>query len=332
MLSVLRPWVCKHTQDFESDSELKRGVKELLEDMMCSSSVMPSEQKAAASILNVLMKEADQTQVQLDQLLTPPLGPSKDNFDTISALDIAEQLTYLDHQIFKAIRSDELLGQAWMKEDVKNERAPHVLLVSKRFNEVSRLVVSEIILRSATQDRVNCIEKWAAIADICRCLHNYNGVLQICAAFVNSSVYRLKKTWEKITKQTRQMIERLQTLVSSDGRFRNMREELRKCDPPCIPYLGMYLTDLSFIEEGTPNITDDGLVNFCKMRMISHVIREIQLYQQTSYRIEHHRRVTSYLLDTSRLLDDETTYRLSLELEPRQARVSLTTQGSYTRS
>jgi hypothetical protein len=63
------------------------------------------------------------------------------------------------------------------------------------------LVVSEIILRSATQDRVNCIEKWAAIADICRCLHNYNGVLQICAAFVNSSVYRLKKTWEKITKQ-----------------------------------------------------------------------------------------------------------------------------------
>ncbi len=33
-------------------------------------------------------------------------GPSKDNFDTISALDIAEQLTYLDHHIFKAIRSE----------------------------------------------------------------------------------------------------------------------------------------------------------------------------------------------------------------------------------
>ena len=32
-------------------------------------------------------------------------------------------------------------------------------------------------------------------------MHNYNGVLQICAAFVNASVYRLKKTWEKIAKQ-----------------------------------------------------------------------------------------------------------------------------------
>jgi hypothetical protein len=31
----------------------------------------------------------------------------------------------------------------------------------------------------------------------------------------------------------------------------------------------MYLTDLSFIEEGTPNFTEDGLLNFSKMRMVS---------------------------------------------------------------
>lgn len=47
-----------------------------------------------------------------------------------------------------------------------------------------------------------------------------------------------------------------------------MREALHRCDPPLIPYLGMYLADLSFIEEGTPNFTDDGLLNFSKMRMV----------------------------------------------------------------
>ena len=31
----------------------------------------------------------------------------------------------------------------------------------------------------------------------------------------------------------------------------------------------MYLTDLAFIEEGTPNYTEDSLVNFSKMRMVS---------------------------------------------------------------
>jgi hypothetical protein len=83
----------------------------------------------------------------------------------------------------------------------KSQKATQVLLASKRFNEVSRLVVSEIVTRQSLADRVACIEKWANIADICRCMHNLNGVLQICAAFVNSSVYRLKKTWEKISKQ-----------------------------------------------------------------------------------------------------------------------------------
>jgi hypothetical protein len=31
----------------------------------------------------------------------------------------------------------------------------------------------------------------------------------------------------------------------------------------------MYLSDLTFIEEGTPNFTDNGLLNFAKMRMAS---------------------------------------------------------------
>lgn len=48
--------------------------------------------------------------------------------------------------------------------------------------------------------RVAAIEKWTAVADICRCLHNFNGVLQICAAFTNAAVYRLKKTWDKVPK------------------------------------------------------------------------------------------------------------------------------------
>lgn len=54
-----------------------------------------------------------------------------------------------------------------------------------------------------------------------------------------------------------------------------MREALHRCDPPCIPYLGMYLTDLSFIEEGTPDFTQDRLLNFSKMRMVIIMWRTI---------------------------------------------------------
>ena len=47
-----------------------------------------------------------------------------------------------------------------------------------------------------------------------------------------------------------------------------MREAVHRCDPPCIPYLGMYLSDLTFIEEGTPNMTEENLINYSKMRMV----------------------------------------------------------------
>ncbi|KAF2363517.1 Ras guanine-nucleotide exchange factors catalytic domain [Trinorchestia longiramus] len=244
--------------------------------------------------------------------------PSKESIETLSALELAEQMTYIDHQIFSAIRSEEFLKTAWMKAD-KQLKAANILLITKRFNDMSRLVVSEVIRGLSVAYRVTVIEKWVAVADICRCLHNFNGVLQVCAAFQNSSVFRLKKTWEKVSKTTRQTLDKLQSLVSSDGRFRSLRDALHRCDPPCIPYLGMYLTDLSFIEEGTPNFTEDKLLNFSKMRMIAHVIREIRHFQQTPYKIEHSPKVTNYLLDPTRLVTDDDLYKQSLELEPRRA-------------
>lgn len=103
--------------------------------------------------------------------------------------------------------------------------------------------------------RVAVIEKWVAVADICRCLHNYNAVLEITSSLNRSSVFRLKKTWLKVSKQvciradqrfcfftsllltviqttlfhqTKGLIDKLQKLVSSEGRFKNLREALKK--------------------------------------------------------------------------------------------------------
>lgn len=46
------------------------------------------------------------------------------------------------------------------------------------------------------------------------------------------------------------------------------------CNPPCVPYMGMYQTDLAFIEEGRPNFTEEGLVNFSKMRMVGIYVKK----------------------------------------------------------
>lgn len=317
VLNVLRHWVSKHSQDFETNGELKCKVISFLEEVMHDPELLTQERKAAANIIRTLTQEdPGDNQITLEEITQMAEGVKAEPFENHSALEIAEQLTLLDHLIFKKIPYEEFFGQGWMKLE-KNERAPYIMKTTKHFNDISNLIASEIIRNEDVNARVSAIEKWVAVADICRCLHNYNAVLEITSSMNRSAIFRLKKTWLKVSKQTKALIDKLQKLVSSEGRFKNLREALKNCDPPCVPYLGMYLTDLAFIEEGTPNYTEDGLVNFSKMRMISHIIREIRQFQQTAYKIEHQAKVTQYLLDQSFVMDEESLYESSLRIEPK---------------
>ena len=62
-------------------------------------------------------------------------------------------------------------------------------------------MASEILSRSTASSRAAAIEKWVVVADVCRHLCNFNAVLEIVSALMSSSVFRLKKTWEKLSKQ-----------------------------------------------------------------------------------------------------------------------------------
>ncbi|XP_048187514.1 ras-specific guanine nucleotide-releasing factor 2 isoform X1 [Perognathus longimembris pacificus] len=317
VLNVLRHWVSKHAQDFELNNELKMNVLNLLEEVLRDPDLLPQERKATANILRALSQDdQDDIHLKLEDIIQMTDCPKAECFETLSAMEMAEQITLLDHIVFRSIPYEEFLGQGWMKLD-KNERTPYIMKTSQHFNDMSNLVASQIMNYADVSSRANAIEKWVAVADICRCLHNYNGVLEITSALNRSAIYRLKKTWAKVSKQTKALMDKLQKTVSSEGRFKNLRETLKNCNPPAVPYLGMYLTDLAFIEEGTPNFTEEGLVNFSKMRMISHIIREIRQFQQTSYRITHQPKVTQYLLDKALIIDEDTLYELSLKIEPR---------------
>ncbi|XP_051238235.1 ras-specific guanine nucleotide-releasing factor 1 isoform X2 [Dicentrarchus labrax] len=317
VLNVLRHWVSKHSPDFESNNELKTKVIAFLEEVMHDPELLTQERKAAANIIRTLTQEDHgDNQITLEDVTQLVEGGKADPFESHSALEIAEQLTLLDHLVFKVIPYEEFFGQGWMKND-KNEKTPYIMRTTKHFNDISNLIATEILRCEDVVTRVAVIEKWVAVADICRCLHNYNAVLEITSSLNRSSVFRLKKTWLKVSKQTKAVIDKLQKLVSSEGRFKNLREALKNCDPPCVPYLGMYLTDLAFIEEGTPNYTEDNLVNFSKMRMISHIIREIRQFQQTAYKIDLQPKVAQYLLDNSFVLDEESMYEASLRIEPK---------------
>ena len=108
--------------------------------------------------------------------------------------------------------------------------------------------------------------------------------------------------------------------MSRDLNFNNFRLELKKSNPPLIPYLGVYLTDLTFIAEGNPDFLPGGLINFNKRRLGAEVILEIQQYQTGLYCLEEVPKIQEYLRNNP-ILDEDELYKISLQIEPRDGSI-----------
>jgi hypothetical protein len=72
-------------------------------------------------------------------------------------------------------------------------------------------------------------------------------------------------------------MERLEQMMENKHNFKNYRDRLAKIKlngEPTLPYLGVYLRDLTFIEEGNKTyITEHRLINYEKIQLVGQVIR-----------------------------------------------------------
>ncbi len=87
-----------------------------------------------------------------------------------------------------------------------------------------------------------------------------------------------------------------------------------------MPFTGVYLTDLTFIEDGIPSVikrTD--LINFAKRAKTADVIRDIQQYQNVPYVLKSVPDLQDYILSNMQAAGDvHEMYDKSLQVEPRE--------------
>src|SRR3990167_1564786 len=102
--------------------------------------------------------------------------------------------------------------------------------------------------------------------------------MEVLAGVNSSPVRRLKLTWKEMTETERRIVEDNERLMNHKSSYRTYRSTLHSSSTPIIPFLGVYLTDLTFIEDGNPNYVS-GLINFSKCQKIASVISEIVRYQ-----------------------------------------------------
>jgi len=99
------------------------------------------------------------------------------------------------------------------------------------------------------------------------------------------------------------------------GNYRNYREVLAQASPPCVPFIGLYLTDFTFLDDGNPDhLKKPQLINIVKRRLISDAIERFLSYAATQYCLIPISAIQAFLLNCESL-DDTTLYKHSLKLE-----------------
>ncbi|XP_053137885.1 rap guanine nucleotide exchange factor 1 isoform X2 [Hemicordylus capensis] len=222
--------------------------------------------------------------------------------------EIAEQLTLLDAELFYKIEIPEVL--LWAKEQ-NEEKSPNLTQFTEHFNNMSYWVRSIIMLQEKAQDRERLLLKFIKIMKHLRKLNNFNSYLAILSALDSAPIRRLE--WQK---QTSEGLAEYCMLIDSSSSFRAYRAALSEVEPPCIPYLGLILQDLTFVHLGNPDYLD-GKVNFSKRWQQFNILDSMRCFQQVHYDIKRNDDIISFFNDFSDHLAEEALWELSLKIKPR---------------
>lgn len=177
-------------------------------------------------------------------------GPQLTILD-IDPADIAKQLCLIDSNLFCRIKPEELLDLNFSAKRRHLGLAVNVNEMTVNANQLSAFVGDSILSGDfQPKTRRNVLKQWIKIAEKCHEMRNLNSLMTIVSALQSVNIMRLKKTWELLSPRYHVMFNELKAVVAVDKNYASYRAVLRNHEIPTIPYLGLYLTDLTFVNEG----------------------------------------------------------------------------------
>ncbi|KAJ6477309.1 ras guanine nucleotide exchange factor domain-containing protein [Mycena vitilis] len=239
-------------------------------------------------------------------------------------LELARQLTIMECNLYCAIQPEEVLetGQVGAKLPV-NVRA-----VSSLSTAITGWVAESILSEPDIKKRTSLIKFFIKVADRCTSLYNYSTPRSMLAALDSSTISRLHQTWLGLPQKNRTQLDALRRLADHSRNYHEYRSKLRNTAPPAVPFLGLYLTDVTFCREGNPSHRESPmnankkLLNFNKYHKLARIVQDMQRFQ-VPYQLRAIPEVQLYLngaFDNSKHHGDlQDLYRRSLLVEPRQA-------------
>ncbi|KAG0659619.1 hypothetical protein C6P46_005110, partial [Rhodotorula mucilaginosa] len=279
-------------------------------------------------------------------------SPLLNSVAELDPLELARQLTIMESRIYCSIRPEELLAAATSGSDSASCKSPSsadgpakaVQSVRQMSALSTRLTgwIAETILNEHDQKRrTGLVKFFIKLGNNLLELGNYNALFAVFTALSSSTISRLQKTWDGLAPKYRATFETLRKATDHTRNYAEYRQRVRQALPPCLPFVGLFLTDLIFVYEGnraervSPADPDLSLINFDRYHKMARVVGELQRFQ-SPYALVEVPELQAYLaqeLDTLKIGQDaQSLYRQSLMIEPRQGETPSSSAASFVSS
>lgn len=206
---------------------------------------------------------------------------------------IAQEMSFIDYELYHSIEASELMNKNWQRENAK-ELSPNLVALRKRFNQVSFWALSIILKASdSKQQQVKVVKQLLDLAWQLYQMRSYNSMGAIVSALQNVSITRLHYIWEGLSKADQKHRDELNNVLDVTNNFKVYRgqlEEAAKSEQPCIPYIPLHLRDMLTIYEREENhltgLDDEGkqLVNYEKMVALGQTMHTILQFRGVQWK------------------------------------------------
>ncbi|KAG9283694.1 ral guanine nucleotide dissociation stimulator-like isoform X1 [Astyanax mexicanus] len=342
--TVFSTWLSEYPEDFRSLGDPSRLLR--LAPLLPTDAAGADLKGRLLRIAEELSEKAlipDQPPDSANTFLQNPPDPKK--FEATSILGfpssvIAEQLTKIETELFLKLVPYHCLGSLWSQRDKKGREGVcwSVRATVRQFNRLANAVTASCLWQTElkTQQRSRFLEKWISVAEACRARKNFSSLYAIVSALQSNPIHRLRKTWQETDREAVKRYEELAYIFSEKDNYSQSRELLKEegtsktanvdtkinnrrhtsSAQGTVPYLGIFLTDLTMLDAAVKDRLENGYINFDKRRREFEVLAKIRLLQ-SSCRNSTFRSDESFLhwYHSVPTLTEEESYRLSNQIE-----------------
>ncbi|KAL7746814.1 hypothetical protein RI367_007860 [Sorochytrium milnesiophthora] len=326
--NILKLWVTNFWRDFESSPTLKETLRNFIQETVVSQDKLVIGEQMCRLMSE---KEEEHTsflckrqQIHVDVFDTnyPSLLKMKDfglEFLRHDPWALAENITLLNGKLFAAIPRHEFLDQRWTKPH-QMHLAPNIIRKIQFFNRLSHLVVSMIVSFADPKTRLQVLKRCIKLGACLRKMNNFDLAFAVVSGLSTAPITRLKRTWGDLASKHLSRFNDLSTELSPVHNFKQYRAVLTASATPVTPYLGVFLSDLTFIGDGNPDLIDGRLINVEKRTMLAAVVHEIQRFQLAHYSFTGDVILQTWIMEAmDKARSEQENYALSLEIEPRKS-------------